>query len=144
MAQRLTKIDKDFAKRSRILIQSSLAPVFREFGLSVTVGDIHFTPDTMRPDLRLTLVPEGMDPSDKDAAKKVVFDKYIERLGGKKDWYGLSIRINKNFYTVIGCVPKARTNVIEVRRDSDGKEFVCKIADVVRSIEEGTAIRNDD
>lgn len=61
---------------------------------------------------------------------EALFKSQISLYGGEPGWFGRKVVIGTETYTVAGINPKARKNCITIKREKDGKLFVCSIQQV--------------
>lgn len=105
-------------------LDKALADVMKKHGLTFEVGPMRYNAKLLRFSVDCNLIPDGVNAEDEAAVRKARFEQYAPILGGKKEWFGQHIILQRTEYIIYDVKPKARKNTFVIRSVSNEAEYV--------------------
>lgn len=117
-------ITKDTCTILREKLDAVLPDIAKGLGITISVGNMRYTPESIAVTMTCAAIPDGVDVNDPKSVAKAEFERYAKHFGGDPAWFGRKIRCNGNVYTVVGIKTNARKNAFFIE-NGRGKQYVC-------------------
>lgn len=131
----LRRLDGKQGDRLWLLVKKCLAPAFKELHLTTDYYAAKIGGHDLEFGITSFKIPDYIDMNDQSAIDKFLFEQNIEKHGGEKSWYGITLINPAGLFKVVGFRVNAKGNVINLRREEDGKMFVETVAFVRKHME---------
>ena len=122
---KIKSFDRPALKALRVSLDSALAKVAAEHGISISAGNISFTSETATIKLNAGVINASGVTVTKEAKD---FDRYKSLVGLGELNVGDTITIKGNEYTIAGYKPRSKKSPVLVTKVSNGSTYKVSVS----------------